>query len=177
MRRTTLTTIHVYRSPLDHRRGRLVAGPLVLPCALGRSGPTRAKREGDGATPVGCFRLLQGFYRADHGPRPRTRLPLARVRPAQGWCDDPGDRRYNRLVPLPCAASHEEMRRQDHLYDLVIDIAWNRGPIVRGRGSAIFLHLARPGFMPTEGCVAVEPGKVRRLVERIGPRTRIRIVG
>jgi L,D-peptidoglycan transpeptidase YkuD (ErfK/YbiS/YcfS/YnhG family) len=69
------------------------------------------------------------------------------------------------------------MWRQDHLYDLVIDIAWNRGPFVRGRGSAIFLHLARPGFKPTEGCVAIEPQKARRLLERIGPRTKIRIVG
>ncbi len=177
MRRTALTTIHVYRSPLDHRRGRLVAGPLVLPCALGRSGPTRAKREGDGATPVGTFRLLQAFYRADHGSRPRTGLRLRPIGPRDGWCDDPADRRYNRLVPLPCAASHEEMWRQDHLYDLVIDIAWNRGPVVRGRGSAIFLHLARPGFKPTEGCVAIEPQKARRLLERIGPRTKIRIMG
>lgn len=177
MRRTTLTTIHVYRSPLDHRRGRLVAGALALPCALGRSGTTHAKREGDGATPVGTFRILQAFYRADRGPRPRSRLPLRPIGPGDGWCDDPADRRYNRRVPLPCRSSHEEMWRADGLYDLVVDIAWNRGPIVRGRGSAIFLHLARPGFEPTAGCVAVEPAKARRLLERIGPRTRIRIVG
>jgi L,D-peptidoglycan transpeptidase YkuD (ErfK/YbiS/YcfS/YnhG family) len=69
------------------------------------------------------------------------------------------------------------MWRADHLYDVVVDIAWNRGPIVRGRGSAIFLHLARPGFEPTAGCVAVEAAKVRRLLERVGPRTTIEIVG
>jgi L,D-peptidoglycan transpeptidase YkuD (ErfK/YbiS/YcfS/YnhG family) len=172
-----LATIRVYRSPLDHRRGRLVAGSLVLPCALGRSGTTRAKREGDGASPVGRFRLLQAFYRADRGPRPRTGLKLTPTRRTDGWCDDVGDRRYNRRVPLPCATSHEEMWRADRLYDVVIDIAWNRGPIVRGRGSAIFLHLARPGFEPTAGCVAVEPAKVCRLLERIGPRTQIEIVG
>jgi L,D-peptidoglycan transpeptidase YkuD (ErfK/YbiS/YcfS/YnhG family) len=149
----------------------------VLPCALGRSGTTHAKREGDGATPVGTFRLLQAFYRADHGGRPRTALPLRRIDRRDGWCDDPADRRYNRLVPLPCASSHEDMWRADDLYDVVLDIAWNRGPIVRGRGSAIFLHLARPGFTPTEGCVAIAPGQARRLLEWIGPRTRIRIVG
>lgn len=177
MHRTRLHTIHVYRSPLDHRRGRLVAGPLVLPCALGRSGTSHRKREGDGATPVGTFGILQAFYRADHGGRPRTGLSLRPIRPRDGWCDDPADRRYNRLVPLPCGSSHEDLWRGDHLYDLVLDIAWNRGPIVRGRGSAIFLHLARPGFTPTEGCVAVDPILARRLLERIGPRTTIRIVG
>jgi L,D-peptidoglycan transpeptidase YkuD (ErfK/YbiS/YcfS/YnhG family) len=177
MKRTSLAIIRVYRSPLDHRRGRVVAGNLVIPCALGRSGTTHRKREGDGASPVGRFRLLQGFYRADHGGRPRTRLPLNRIMPGQGWCDDPGDRRYNTLVPLPCASSHEILWRDDHLYDVVIDIAWNRGPVVRGRGSAIFLHLAHPGLEPTAGCVAVAKPMIRRLLERIGPETRIHIMG
>ena len=106
----------------------------------------------------------------------RAGQPLARIRPGHGWCDDPADRRYNTLVPLPCRSSHEEMWRADHLYDVVIDIDWNRGPAVRGRGSAIFLHLARPGFEPTAGCVAVETRMIRRLLERIGPETRIEIV-
>ncbi|HEU6441619.1 MAG TPA: L,D-transpeptidase family protein [Microvirga sp.] len=177
MKRTSVHVIRVRRSPLDHRRGWLTAGNLTLPCALGRSGTTRSKREGDGASPVGRFRLLQAFYRADHGPRPRTGLKLRPIRLDDGWSDDPLDRRYNRPVPLPCPTSHERMWRDDHLYDVVIDIAWNRGPIRRGRGSAIFLHLARPGFPPTEGCVAVDPSLIRRLLERIGPRTMIEIAG
>lgn len=177
MKRSHVNLIRVFRSPLDHRRGRLQAGHLFLPCALGRSGTSRAKREGDGATPLGRFRLLQAFYRADRGPRPRTGLPLRRIRSQDGWSDDPRDRRYNRLVPLPCPTSHETLWRDDHLYDVVIDISWNRGPIKRGRGSAIFLHLARPGFTPTEGCIAVDRRMIRRLLERIGPNTRIEIVG
>lgn len=177
MKRTCLPLIRVHRSALDHRRGRLIAGNLIIPCAIGRSGTTRMKREGDGASPVGRFRLLQAFYRADRVSRPRTGLPLRRIRPADGWCDDVADRRYNRLVSRPCATSHEEMWRQDHLYDVVVDIAWNRGPILRGRGSAIFLHLARPNFEPTQGCVAIERRMIRRLLERIGPDTRIEIIG
>ncbi|SCY43753.1 L,D-transpeptidase family protein [Microvirga guangxiensis] len=177
MKRTRVQVIRVHRSPLDHRKGWLKAGNLTLPCALGRSGTVRAKREGDGGSPVGRFRLLQAFYRADHGPRPRTGLKLRPIRPLDGWSDDSSDRRYNTLVPLPCPTSHEKMWREDHLYDVVIDIDWNRGPIRKGRGSAIFLHLARPGFLPTEGCVAVEPRMIRRLLERIGPRTVIEIVG
>jgi len=177
MKRTSVNVIHVRRSSLDHRRGWLKAGNLTLPCALGRSGVSHAKREGDGASPAGRFRLLQAFYRADRGPRPRTGLKLTPIRRTDGWSDDVRDRRYNRLVPLPCPTSHERMWRDDHLYDVVIDIGWNRGPIRRGRGSAIFLHLARPGFLPTEGCVAVEPRMARRLLERIGPKTRIEIAG
>jgi len=176
MKRVTLDLIRVHRSPLDARRGVLVAGSLVLPCALGRAGVTRAKREGDGASPAGRFRLLGAFYRPDRMPRPRTRLPLRALRPTDGWCDDPSDRRYNRLIRLPEAARHERMWRDDHVYDVVLDVAWNRGPIVRGRGSAIFLHLARPGFAPTEGCVAIEPQKVERLLERLGPDTQMEIV-
>ena len=177
MKRATLALIRVYRSPIDHRRGRIVAGPLTIPCALGRAGTTHCKREGDGATPAGRFRLLGCFYRADRGRRPPSKLPTAAIRPTDGWCDDPNDRRYNRPVRLPYPARHERMWRDDHLYNVVVDIAWNRGPVVRGRGSAIFLHLARPDFAPTEGCVAVPPQAARRLLQRIGPNTRIEIVG
>lgn len=177
MKPAYVNLIVVHRSPLDHRRGRLRAGNLILPCALGRSGTSRTKREGDGASPVGRFALIQGFYRSDRFPRLRTGLALHPIRIHDGWSDDPEDRRYNRLVPLPCPTSHERMWRDDHLYDIVLDIGWNRGPIRRGRGSAIFLHLARPGFTPTEGCVAVHPKAIRRLLERIGPRTKIAIMG
>jgi len=177
MKRATLDVIWVYRSPIDHRRGRIVAGSLTIPCALGRGGTTRFKREGDGATPVGRFRLLGCFYRADRGQRPPTRLPAAAIGPADGWCDDPADRRYNRPVPLPYPGRHEKMWRDDHVYDVVLDIAWNRGPVVRGGGSAIFLHLARPDFAPTEGCVAVPKSMAARLLQRIGPHTEIEIVG
>ena len=149
----------------------------MIPCALGRSGTTHFKREGDGATPAGRFRLLGCFYRADKGRRPLSRLPTAAIRPADGWCDDPNDRRYNQPVRLPYPARHERLWRDDHLYDVVVDIACNRGPAIKGRGSAIFLHLARPDLAPTEGCVAVPPRMVARLLRKIGPNTRIEIVG
>jgi len=177
MKPSRVNVIRVFRSPLDHRRGRLEAGNLVMPCALGHSGTSHAKREGDNATPVGRFRILQAFYRADRGPRPRTGLRLKAIRPDDGWSDDVHDRRYNRLVPLPCPTRHEKMWRDDHLYDVVLDIDWNRGPTVKGRGSAMFLHLARPGLSATEGCVVVDRRVIHRLMERIGPRTRIEIVG
>ncbi|WP_210496351.1 L,D-transpeptidase family protein [Microvirga antarctica] len=177
MIRSTVNTLRVYRSPLDPKKGRLVAGNLSIPCAIGRGGIRRGKREGDGVTPAGRFPLLQAFYRGDRMVRPRSGLPLSRIGPQDGWSDDPRDRRYNQPVPIPCATSHERMWRDDGLYDIVVDIGWNRGPVIRGHGSAIFLHVARPGFPPTEGCVAVEPRMIGRLLERIGPRTTLVIVG
>jgi L,D-peptidoglycan transpeptidase YkuD (ErfK/YbiS/YcfS/YnhG family) len=177
VKRATLDVIRIYCSPLDRRRGRIVAGPLSLPCALGAGGTTRRKREGDGATPVGRLTVLGCFYRADRGRRPATRVPVAAIRPSDGWCDDPSDPRYNRPVALPYRGRSERMWRDDNVYDVVLDLAWNRGPIVKGRGSAIFLHLARPGFAPTEGCIAIAPGAARQLLARIGPRTKVEVVG
>ncbi|WP_298965779.1 L,D-transpeptidase family protein [uncultured Methylobacterium sp.] len=172
---TTLSLLRVRAGVLDRSRGTLIAGPVLIPCALGKGGIVRTKREGDGASPRGCFRLRGGFYRADHlGTRPRTALPLRRTAPGDGWCDDPSDRRYNRPIPLPAAGvSAERLWRDDGLYDLVVDLDYNRGPIRRGHGSAIFLHVARPGFRPTEGCVALRREDLLRLARRLGPKTLI----
>ena len=167
----------MFRSPLDRRRGRLRAGALDWPCALGWAGPVRRKREGDGGTPIARLRALQAFYRADRLRRPPTLLPVRSLRRDDGWCDDPAARRYNHPVRLPQTASHEGMWRDDALYDLVLDLSWNRSPAIRGRGSAIFLHSARPGFTPTEGCIAVDRSRIAWLVERIGPGTVIVVSG
>ena len=150
-------------------RGLLTLGGLTLPCALGRNGLTRFKREGDGATPVGRFALLHGFLRADRTLPPGGPLRLTPIRPDDGWCDDPRDGRYNRPVRLPVSASHEAMRRDDPLYDLVIVLDANVRKRVLGRGSAIFFHLARDGFEPTAGCVALRRDDMRRLLRRLGP--------
>ncbi len=172
-----LARLRVHRSPLDPRRGRVTAGGASFPCALGRTGTTRVKREGDGATPIGRYPLLGAFYRADQGPRPRTGLRMRAIAPRDGWCDDPEDRRYNRPVRLPYPASCEAMWREDRVYDLVVDVGQNRGPIRPGGGSAIFFHLIKPGFPPTAGCVAVERSAMRKILARVGPRTRMEIVG
>ena len=174
---STLAIVRVRPLPGDPTRGTLSAGRTVLPCALGRAGVTMRKREGDGASPRGVFRLRGGFYRPDRFlVRPASGLPLRPTRPQDGWCDAPGDRRYNRPIRLPSdTASAEALWRDDGLYDLVIDLDYNRGPIRPGRGSAIFLHVARAGYRPTEGCVALKPSDLLRLLRRLGPRTRLAI--
>ncbi|KQP77557.1 MULTISPECIES: L,D-transpeptidase family protein [unclassified Methylobacterium] len=173
--RVALPHLRVRALVTDRSRGQLLAGGAIVPCALGRAGITQTKREGDGASPRGRFRLRGGVYRPDHfASRPASPLPLAPSAPGDGWCDDARDRRYNRPIALPApGVGHERLWREDGLYDLVVDLDYNRGPIRRGRGSAIFLHVARPGFLPTEGCVALRRADLVRLLRRIGPRTHL----
>lgn len=177
MKRTTLSVLRVRRSSIDHSRGFIEAGPLRIPCALGRSGTAHGKREGDGVSVIGRFSLIQVFYRRDKRLPLRTGLPLRPIRATDGWCDDPCDQRYNRKVTRPYPASHEAMWRDDGLYDVVVDIGINRAPTVKGRGSALFLHIARPGYTPTAGCVAVSRNHMARLLAWAGPNTILEICG
>lgn len=149
---------------------------LRAPCALGRSGIRARKREGDGATPLGVFRLLRVYYRPDRVQRPRTGLPVIRLRPADGWCDAGADRNYNRPVELPYPASCEQMWRSDDVYDIVVVLSHNTRPRKRGAGSAIFMHIARPGYSPTEGCIALSRRDLLAVLARCGRSTTMRIV-
>lgn len=154
-------------------RGRLIAGTSVIPCALGPAGIVRGKREGDGATPAGSYRLSIALVRADRLGRPRTHLPMRRLARTDGWCDDAACALYNRPVALPCSARHERLWRDDALYDCIVVIDYNTARIRKGRGSAIFLHVAAPGLAPTAGCVALPRAALLRLLPRLGPATRI----
>ena len=128
---------------------------MTLRAAHGRGGITAHKREGDGATPIGTLRLVRVLYRADRLPPPRCAVPIEPLAPQDGWCDDQTDAAYNQPVRLPYPASHEELWRNDAVYDLIGVLDWNLSPIVPGRGSAIFFHVATPDYEPTAGCVAL----------------------
>jgi L,D-peptidoglycan transpeptidase YkuD (ErfK/YbiS/YcfS/YnhG family) len=167
----TLGRIIVRASRTDPTRGLLVAGGLVVPCALGRTGVTRHKREGDGGTPAGRLRLVACRYRRDRIARPATALPVLPIGRGDGWCDDPADRNYNRPVTLPYPASHEELYREDSLYDVVVILDWNLLRPRPGAGSAIFFHLSRPDLSPTAGCIAVPLPAMRMILARSGPET------
>lgn len=162
--------ITVISSPREPGRGILRCGSLTLPCALGRSGVTHLKREGDGATPAGRHRLLFLYYRRDRLRQPASALRSRPLRPDDGWCDDPANGRYNCAIRLPFPAGHETMWRDDRLYDVVGVLDWNMRPRVSRRGSAIFLHLCRPGHAPTAGCIALTLPGLRRLLAAAGPR-------
>jgi L,D-peptidoglycan transpeptidase YkuD (ErfK/YbiS/YcfS/YnhG family) len=144
--------------------GLLRMGRLVLRCAIGRGGARADKSEGDGATPVALLPLRRVLYRADRLAPPACAVPVEPIGPNDGWCDDPSHPDYNRPVTLPHPARHERLWREDALYDIVGVLGWNDAPVVKGRGSAIFLHLARPELAPTEGCIALPERDLRALL-------------
>ncbi|HEY0435476.1 MAG TPA: L,D-transpeptidase family protein [Phenylobacterium sp.] len=140
-----------------HADGRFALAGREARCALGRAGVIAGadKREGDLASPAGVWPIRRLLFRPDKGPAPATALPAEAISPDDGWCDAPDDPAYNRPVKLPYPASAERMWRDDDLYDLVLVLGHNDDPPAPGMGSCIFLHLARPGYAPTEGCVAL----------------------
>jgi L,D-peptidoglycan transpeptidase YkuD (ErfK/YbiS/YcfS/YnhG family) len=151
----------------NRARGWLTAGPFRIPCALGPTGIVRAKREGDGGTPAGRFKLLWGYYRPDRLRPQAGGVPLKPMRRDQGWCEDPESPRYNRPVRLPAADCTDKMWRDDRLYDLTFVLDQNFSRRSKGRSSAIFFHIARPGLTPTAGCVAISSSDMRKLAPRL----------
>jgi L,D-peptidoglycan transpeptidase YkuD (ErfK/YbiS/YcfS/YnhG family) len=175
MRRLTLSLIRVRSRPGNRSRGIVLAGHWTIPVVLGRSGIRANKREGDGATPRGEFRLRRLWWRADRSARPATLLPTRPIDRAVAWCEDPQDHRYNRPFRRSANEPGDRLWREDHLYDWIVEIDHNTRPRVAGRGSAVFLHVARPNRSPTAGCVAFTAGALQRLLARVGPKTRILI--
>lgn len=146
-------------------------------CAIGRAGfETGERREGSGTTPTGRFALRECWYRADRIKPPLTVLPLRVIKPDDGWCDDPSHPLYNRPVKLPFSASHEKLWREDTMYDIIVPLSYNDDPVIVGKGSAIFLHVARPDYSPTEGCVVLAASDLLAIAASITDDAHIHIV-
>lgn len=173
LRDRPLAAIRIHAAAGDPCRGWLVAGGQTLPVALGRGGIRANKREGDGGTPKGTFRPRQLWWRADRHPRPRTFLPIRAIGPEDAWCEDPASRHYNQPVRLDRNQAGDRLMRDDHLYDFIVEIDHNTHPRTAGRGSAVFLHLARANFAPTAGCISMTKAAMLRLLARLGPETKI----
>jgi L,D-peptidoglycan transpeptidase YkuD (ErfK/YbiS/YcfS/YnhG family) len=142
-------------------------------CAIGSVGIRADKLEGDGATPAGCFALRRVLYRPDRLAPPRTALPVSALNPHDAWCDDPADRLYNQQIRQPYAASFEMLWRTDGLYDLIVVLGHNDAPVVPGRGSAIFLHVATKGYASTAGCIALARPDLLTILEGCDPRASV----
>ena len=157
--------------------GWLDLGDRRVRCALGPAGvvPAAAKREGDGASPAGVWPIREVIYRPDRGPPPATEFRVRAMTPDDGWCDDPADPAYNRPVTLPYPASAEALWREDEAYDIVVILGHNDDPVVPGLGSAIFLHLCKPGYPPTQGCVAIARADLEDLLDSAQPGDAVEI--
>ena len=154
-------------------------GARDWPCALGKGGvrPEAEKREGDGATPLGRYPLRRVLYRPDRVSAPQTALEAAPLSPGDGWCDDPAHGAYNRPVRLPFAASHERLWRDDGIYDVIVVLGHNDDPPLAGKGSAVFLHVARADYAPTLGCVALALPELLEVLKQADAETRVCIEG
>jgi L,D-peptidoglycan transpeptidase YkuD (ErfK/YbiS/YcfS/YnhG family) len=175
MRDRPLSAISIHRAAGEPCRGWLTADGWTIPVALGRGGILANKREGDGGTPRGVFHPLQLWWRADRHARPQTFLPARPIRPEDAWCEDPNDRHYNQPMQLTRDQPGDRLTREDHLYDFIVEIDHNSVPRIAGRGSAVFLHLARTNFSASAGCVTMTKSAMLRLLRRMGPQTRITI--
>ena len=150
----------------DDRIGRLIGPNFDVACALGRGGIASAddKQEGDGKSPLGSYAIRRIFFRPDKEEVPVSKFPVSAITPEMGWCDAPEDEAYNKLVRYPWRASAEQLWRDGDVYDLIVVLGHNDDPVVAEKGSAIFLHIARESFTPTEGCVAIARDALRKLI-------------
>lgn len=171
-------TIWVRAEPQQHR-GELTwqtaAGRHTVACAIGASGLSTQKSEGDGITPIGAFALRQIWYRPDRITLPACVLPERRITENDGWSDDPCDPAYNQAVRRPHPHRHETLWREDHLYDVLIEIGYNDAPATPGLGSAIFLHLQKNNYQATRGCVAIDRAHMLALIPALSLDTKIKI--
>ena len=145
----------------------------IYRCALGASGVSKQKIEGDGVTPIGCFAIRYILYRSDRIPLPRTGLSVQQIAADDGWCDDPDDKFYNKRVRLPYLGRTEKLFREDNLYDLIAVLGYNDDPVIPGNGSAIFMHIAQSNYAPTAGCVALGLPDLRSILVDCGSGSRV----
>ncbi|KXV63186.1 hypothetical protein AD949_07770 [Acetobacter orleanensis] len=156
--------IHLLSPSYSGSDAQLHCGHKVMSAVIGRNGLTAQKHEGDHATPIGIFPLRKVYYRADRIEKPQTILPVEPLSRNDGWCDDQHNSDYNRFIKLPHPARHEQLWREDNVYNLIVVMGYNDSPIVPGRGSAIFMHLQRPDRTPTEGCLALSESDLRAVL-------------
>ncbi len=171
MQNIMLNLLRVRKNPGSKTEGLLVAESRAIRCALGRSGIGIKRGEGDGITPLGAHRLIEAYIRTDSVPIRASHFPLSEINEQDGWCDAVGDANYNRHVNLPYPASYERMKRDDHLYDVVVVMDHNITRRMSVGGSAIFFHLAHDDYRSTEGCVAISRKDMLWLLPQIGPET------
>jgi L,D-peptidoglycan transpeptidase YkuD (ErfK/YbiS/YcfS/YnhG family) len=145
-------------------------------CALGKAGIKKKKEEGDNITPKGTFKLTKVYYRSDRIAKVKTLLRKYKIKKNMGWCDDPENKFYNKLIRIPASIKHERLYRKDHLYDIIVPLNYNMNPTIKNRGSAIFLHLAKKNYTKTKGCIGLNKIHLLKILQIIKPNTKIKLI-
>ena len=146
-----------------------------LKCSVGKSGLSKSKREGDLATPKGIFGLEKIYYRKDRIKTIKCKLKKRIIKKNMGWCDDIKSKKYNQEISFPFKYSAEKLYKKDISYDIFINIKYNHSPIIKGKGSAIFLHLCTKNYKPTKGCVALQKKDILKILPLLNKKTKISI--
>jgi L,D-peptidoglycan transpeptidase YkuD (ErfK/YbiS/YcfS/YnhG family) len=148
---------------------------LKFRCALGKAGIKKKEKEGDNVTPKGIFKITSMYYRPDRIKNIITAVKKIKIKKNMGWCDDPDSHFYNQQISLPNKFGHEKLYRNDHLYDLILFINYNTNPIIKNKGSAIFIHIAKKNYKKTKGCIALKKKHLIELISKIKKNTQIKI--
>ena len=157
------------------KSGYLKYKELKFRCALGKAGIKKKTIEGDNITPKGIFKIVKIYYRPDKIKKIKTSIKKIKIRKNMGWCDDPNSRFYNKLINLPTKYSHEKLYRNDNLYDLIVVLSYNTNPIIKNKGSAIFLHITKNSYRKTKGCIALKKNHLIKIISKIKKNTKIKI--
>ena len=148
---------------------------LKFRCALGKAGVNEKKIEGDNITPKGTFKIIKIYYRPDKIKKIKTLIKKIKIKKNMGWCDDSNSRFYNKQIKLPTKVSHERLYRRDNLYDLIAVLNYNTSPIIKNKGSAIFLHIAKNSYQKTKGCIALKKEHLIKIISEFKRNTKIKI--
>jgi len=148
---------------------------LKYRCALGKAGVSEKIKEGDNITPKGIFKITKIYYRPDKIKKIKTLIKKIKIKKNMGWCDDPRSRFYNQQIKLPTKYSHERLYRNDNLYNLIAVLDYNTNPIIKNKGSAIFLHVAKNKYQKTKGCIALKKEHLIKIISKIKKNTKIKI--
>ena len=156
-----------------NKYGYLKYKDLKFKCALGKSGVSKKKIEGDNITPQGIYKIIKIYYRKDRIKKISSKFKLIKIKKNIGWCDDPKSNKYNQLINLPSDFNHEKFYRRDSVYDLILVLNYNMNPIVKGKGSGIFIHISKKNYKKTAGCIALKKSHLIQLVKKIERRTKL----
>jgi len=156
-----------------NKSGYLKYNNLKFRCALGKAGVESRKQEGDNVTPKGTFKIVKIYYRSDRIKKISSRFRPIKITKNMGWCDDPNSKNYNQLIKLPTKYGHEKLHKKNNVYDLIAVLNYNMNPIIKNKGSAIFIHVAKKKYKKTAGCIALKKIHLLNLIKKIKKNTKV----
>ena len=156
-----------------NKSGYLKYNNLKVRCALGKAGVEGKKQEGDNITPKGTFKIVKIYYRSDRIKKISSKFRLIKITKNMGWCDDPNSKNYNQLIKLPTKYGHEKLHKKNNVYDLIVVLNYNMNPIIKNKGSAIFIHVAKEKYKKTAGCIALKKFHLLNLIKKIKKNTKV----